>query len=228
MINVVSLAIGISASLVIYLIVSYEFGFDKFEKDGDRIYRVILKDDFGGTSNESAGVPTPLPDAARNEITGLDWVAGFQISFSGNISVPVNTHSNADFLKDQALIIYADSNYFKMIPNQWLAGYPQVALNEAHKIVLTESKAKLYFPSKKFADIIGKEILFDDSVPTTISGIVKDLNENSDFNFRDLFRFQLCPIVKRMGCCKFGISNVYQIISGQNNCRYSGAAAVGE
>jgi hypothetical protein len=40
-INIVGLAIGISASLVIYLIVSYDFSFEKFEKDRGRIYRVV-------------------------------------------------------------------------------------------------------------------------------------------------------------------------------------------
>jgi len=40
-INMLGLAVGISASLVIYLIVHYELSFDKFETDGDRIYRVV-------------------------------------------------------------------------------------------------------------------------------------------------------------------------------------------
>ena len=46
LINIAGLAIGISASLVIYLIVQYEFNFDNFHKDGDRIYRVVSKIEF--------------------------------------------------------------------------------------------------------------------------------------------------------------------------------------
>ncbi|WP_295798809.1 hypothetical protein [Mucilaginibacter sp.] len=41
LINVVGLSIGISTALVIYLIVNYDYTFDKFHKDGDRIYRVV-------------------------------------------------------------------------------------------------------------------------------------------------------------------------------------------
>ncbi len=48
LINILGLAIGISASLVIYLLVNYHFTFDKFEKDNDRIYRVVSNFTFSG------------------------------------------------------------------------------------------------------------------------------------------------------------------------------------
>ncbi len=41
LINIIGLSIGISAALVIYLIVHFDFTFDKFHRDGDRIYRVV-------------------------------------------------------------------------------------------------------------------------------------------------------------------------------------------
>ena len=43
LINVLGLSIGISASLVIFLIVHYDFSFDKFENDRDRLYRVVTE-----------------------------------------------------------------------------------------------------------------------------------------------------------------------------------------
>ncbi len=61
-INVLGLAIGISSALVIFLIVYYEFSFDQFQKDKDRIYRVVLDAKFGGTEGHSAAVPAePRP-----------------------------------------------------------------------------------------------------------------------------------------------------------------------
>lgn len=47
-INVLGLSIGISAALVIFLIVHYELGFDKFEKNGDRIFRVVNDNKYNG------------------------------------------------------------------------------------------------------------------------------------------------------------------------------------
>ena len=72
LINIAGLAIGISASLVIYLIVQHEFNFDKFHKDGERIYRVVSKIEFTDLTIHNSGVPVPTVKAARNEITGLE------------------------------------------------------------------------------------------------------------------------------------------------------------
>ena len=66
-INIIGLTIGISAALVIYLIVNYDFTFDKFEKDNDRIYRVVTNFNFQGEKSYSGGVTGPMADAVKNE-----------------------------------------------------------------------------------------------------------------------------------------------------------------
>lgn len=58
-INVLGLSIGISAALVIFLIIYHEFSYDKFQPDAGRIYRVVLDAKFGGTEGHSAAVPAP-------------------------------------------------------------------------------------------------------------------------------------------------------------------------
>ena len=66
LINVIGLSIGISAALVIYLIVQHDFTFDKFQKDGDRIYRVVTNFTFSGQPGYNPGVCGPLPWAVKN------------------------------------------------------------------------------------------------------------------------------------------------------------------
>ena len=95
-INVIGLSIGICAALVIYLIVSYDFSFDKFHKDGDRIYRVVTDYSFAGEVGHNGGVTWPLGDAVKNEVTGLEGTAPFfTLNFSATI--PNGTKAPARF-----------------------------------------------------------------------------------------------------------------------------------
>jgi hypothetical protein len=70
-INIFGLSIGISAALVIFLIVYYEFSCDTFEPNKDRIYRVVLDAKFNGTEGHSSGIPSPLSNAIKREVTVL-------------------------------------------------------------------------------------------------------------------------------------------------------------
>ena len=92
-INILGLAIGISASLVIYLLVNYHFTFDKFEKDRDRIYHVVMDLKFNGTDGHSAAVPAALSAAIQNEMTGIDNTVPV-MQFQGDASVKVAIANN--------------------------------------------------------------------------------------------------------------------------------------
>ncbi|MFT3935258.1 MAG: ABC transporter permease [Chitinophagaceae bacterium] len=190
-INVIGLSIGISAAIVIYLIVHYEFSFDKFEKDGDRIYRVVLDMKLAGTPLSFSGVPAPMPDAARNEITGLESVVGFHQTI-GDPNVSINTNNNPHVYKKQRGIIFADNNYFNLVPYQWIAGSAK-SLNEPYKVILTEERAKAYFPGVNYNDIIGKRVVYNDSIITSVTGIVKNLSQNSDFVFKEFISHVTIP-----------------------------------
>ncbi|MEO8961814.1 MAG: ABC transporter permease, partial [Ginsengibacter sp.] len=182
-INILGLAIGISASLVIFLIVSYDFSFDKFEKGGDRIYRVV-NGDF-----HYARVPFWLEDAVRNQVTGLDVVAPFILwDEESKVSIDNQENEKPTVFKNQTDIIFANEAYFKLINYKWLAGSPKSSLSEPYQTVLTEKNARKFFPHLSLNDIIGKEIILkdyaDNTVRATVSGIVENLKANTDFNFQ--------------------------------------------
>ena len=184
-INISGLAIGISASLVIYLIVQYEFSFDKFHKEGDRIYRVVSDMRFSDVVIQNSGVPQPTSKAVREEATGMDLVTHFNTAWELKVSIPIPANQSPAVFRHQKNIIYADEYYFAMFQYHWLAGSPQTALKDPFQVVLTESRAKSYFGALKANDIIGREIVYDDSIKTMVSGIVQDLNEITDFTFKE-------------------------------------------
>ena len=186
-INIAGLAIGISAALVIYLLVQFEFSFEKFRKDNDRIYRVITDITFPGEALfRNSGVPMPMPKALRSDFTGIETATHFVTIYDSKVSVPVaGSRSPAEF-KKQTDIIYADEFYFSLFEYEWLAGSKQTSLKDPYQVVLSKERATTYFGNLPAKDIIGKEITYDDSIKTIVSGIVKLPKEKAtDFRFKE-------------------------------------------
>lgn len=179
-INIVGLAIGISAALVIFLIVSYDFTFNKNIKDGDRIYRVVSDYSFGNEPFYNSGVTGPLPETMKNEVTGLQTVAP---AFTSTCKVTIQAKTTKKF-KDQG-IVYIDKTYFDLFPQQWLAGSAKNSLNAPFQVVLSSKQAQKYFPSLSYDKMIGKQVIYDDTIKTTVTGIVAEPVGNTDLTFHD-------------------------------------------
>ncbi|MEP7323503.1 MAG: FtsX-like permease family protein [Saprospiraceae bacterium] len=185
LINVAGLSIGISSALVIYLIVSYDFSFDKFEKDRDSIYRVVSDFTFSGEAYHNSGVTYPMSNAIKKELTGIENVTHFYTwSDNTKVSIPEAGKNDPSVFKKQKDIVFVDDNYFALVSYEWLAGPSKVALQNANQTVLSASMAKIYYPNLKPDEMIGKEIIFNDSIRTSVTGVVKDIKYNTDFKFK--------------------------------------------
>jgi putative ABC transport system permease protein len=185
-INIIGLSIGISAALVIYLIVHYDFTFDKFHKDDDRIYRVVSDFSFQGQQGHNSGVCGPLPGAIKSQATGVEFTAPI---FTLNPDVFIASKGNTPTrFKAQERIALTDQQYFKIFNYVWLAGSSAHALDAPNHVVLTSERAKLYFPSLTYDQIIGKVVTYD-TLKTTVSGIVQTIQENTDLSFHDFISY---------------------------------------
>jgi putative ABC transport system permease protein len=185
-INIIGLSIGISASLVIYLIVHYDLTFDKFHKDSDRIYRVVSNFSFQGNPSYTPGVCGPLAEAIKSQATGVELTAPLftltpDVFIAGKKNIPTR-------FKAQDKIVLADQAYFKIFNYVWLAGSSTNALDAPNHVVLTSERAKLYFPSLSYDQMIGKTVTYD-TIKTTVTGIVQTITENTDFAFHDFISF---------------------------------------
>lgn len=184
-INITGLAIGVSACLVIYLIVSFELSFNKKFEGYDRIYRIHSS--FSGVfSGLNRGVPTAVGPTIREEFKGVEASTTFHV-FSGKVEVPASTEKKN--FENQQKIILADSNFFAVFKAyEWIAGSP-VSLTEPYQVVLTESKAKTYFGTVDPLSVVGKEIIYRDSLSTTVAGIVKDIPFNTDMDMTEFISY---------------------------------------
>jgi putative ABC transport system permease protein len=188
LINIAGLSVGVSAALVIYLIVHFSFSFDNFHPDGSRIYRVVTNFTFSGEINNNGGVTAPLGEAVKTEVSGLQQSAHF-ITRNSDVVINNGSKTPATF-KHQQDLMFADQRYFNIFKYQWLAGSAQTSLNSPNQVVLTLAQAQKYFPKLSVNQIIGQKIFYrDDSVRAAVTGIVKDFSGNTDFIFHDFISY---------------------------------------
>ncbi|MDT3405153.1 ABC transporter permease [Mucilaginibacter terrae] len=198
LINIIGLAIGISAALVIYLIVSYDFGFNKLQNDDEHIYRVVSNFSYQGQPSYNSGVPVPLGLAVKTEVTGLDVVAPFYgYGYEGKITVD-SAKGTPKVIKKQEHIIVTDGSYFDLLNYKWLAGSRAQAFASPNQVVLTAKQASLYFPHLGYANIMGRQVIYEDTLRTTVAGIVEDLKVKSDFAFHDFISLKTADTHKGM------------------------------
>ncbi|HVU58265.1 MAG TPA: ABC transporter permease [Puia sp.] len=178
LVNILGLALGICACLVIYLIVRYEFSFDTFHPDRDRIFCV----DAGMRGGHLNCVPGPMPAAMRREITGLQTVAAFQ-TYAANVTVPGDRDGKPKSFDDDGSLAIAEPQYFDIFRYRWLSGSAATSLSMPNSVVLTAEKAREYFGDPDPDKVIGRTLYYQDSLMVRVTGVVADWTGNSDFNF---------------------------------------------
>ena len=171
-INISGLAIGLACAIILYLYASSEFGYDAYYKNADRIFRVYTHIDLNGTESNSAKTSPPVADALRRRFPEVERVTliGYESAY--------NVQYEQKKFREHA-IYTADSCYFKVFDHPLLQGNKATALSMPNQVVITQSTAKKYFGD---TNPTGKQLLFDDSLPVKVSGVMTDYPENSSFN----------------------------------------------
>ena len=187
-INVLSLAIGISATLIIFLFVQYDYSFDKHVPDKERVYRIISNGTF-----KIPGVMVPLVNSIETELTNQELVAPIFKTYLDKILIPETKSEDQRIFNKDNKLVFTNSKYFDFYPHTWLAGNAN-ELNKPNGIILSDVSLKKYFPKDKPDEVIGKTIVFIDSINLTVKGVVKEMSENSDFKFQSFISTNTIPV----------------------------------
>lgn len=179
-INVIGLTIGLSASFIIGLMVYYDYTFDTFHQDGDRMYRVVTNFESPEGKFYNSGVTMALEDAIQ-ENSNFEIVSGFVTNRPAKVE---NRNANVE-VKWPNAVVYTDEDYFDLFQYKFLAGNKSVALSEPNSVILTEERAARYFPNQEPNDIIGKTLVYNDSLNIKVTGVVESFKQRTDFIFQE-------------------------------------------
>ena len=178
-INILGLAVGIAACLLLFIVVKYELGYDKFQPNYHRIYHIAgkIKSADGEFYNE--GIPFPAYDALRTQFPDITSGALFA-NYDGQVTVldkdNPNNSTNKKFLEETGLF-FSDANFFSVFQYKWLAGDASV-LNAPNIAVIEKKWAEKYFGDWQSA--MGRLIMFDNTATMKIAGVI-EVPSNTDF-----------------------------------------------
>ena len=185
-INVLGLALGITCSIVIFLIIRFELSYDNYHSKGNRIYRIITEYTRSEKTGYSSGMTYPLPEALRQDFAELEYVA----IVDGNLYDPVISIPKNDGTVDrfkESKVIFTDPEYFKMFHHEWIEGNDN-ALQKEKTVVLTSSLAKKYFGNES---ALNKVIHFNNEYDVIVTGVIQDPPLNTDLPFRMILSSKL-------------------------------------
>src|SRR5579871_860798 len=174
-INISGLAIGMASAILILLWVQNELSFDQFHEKKDRIYVMMNRAMFQGKLECWPGVPSPMATALKNDYPQVEEVA--RINGIGPFVLNVGDRH----LEGEGMM--TDSGFLKIFSFPLLRGNIQTALNTPRSMVVTEKFAKKLFGND---DAMGKVVRIDSNANFVISGVLKNLPNNTTFDFEYL------------------------------------------
>lgn len=183
--NISGLTLGITASIVLFLLLQHINSFDKFQSNYDRIYRVNTTSDGNNGKNFTSGIPSVLPPAFRLDFPEAEEVTFTQYQSNALILVP---QSNGEMKKfsETAGVVFAESNFFKIFDCSILVGDGEKSLDEPYEAVISQKLAQKYFNRE---DVIGELIKFGEN-EFKIGAVMADPPPNTDFPFTLMLSYE--------------------------------------
>ena len=182
LLNTMGLSVGVSASLLIFLLIRYELSIDSFHANRDRIYRVVSTETFRtGLVDNDGCAPTPLPDGLRTDFPQPEKVAAVWRVGDAQFGIPA-TNGGRDKQVLAKDVYFADSSLFGIFDFPWVEGDPGTGLKNAYTMAISRSLAANWYGN--WQEAMGKTVVWGDQKPYKITGILEDPPANTDISLQ--------------------------------------------
>ncbi|MEM6843868.1 MAG: ABC transporter permease [Bacteroidota bacterium] len=185
LINILGLAIGMAACLLILQYVRFELSYDRFHEKSDRTYRAALYQYKEGTLDTKSALTFPTIGRELRENFPETVESFVRMHHQSGIFSRLDTDQLEYF--DEEQVYYVDASFFRVFSFPLLMGNATQALTNPNTVVITRSVAEKYFGEHwRKVNPIGK-ILRGRSYPGVsdllITGITADPPRNSHLKF---------------------------------------------
>ena len=142
-INITGFAVGLMCCMFLFIWVKDELSYDKFHKNGDRVYRILLKWPRANNPNYIIAASAPMvPIGLKEENPEIEETARFKILGDIKSSILVRFE---DQMFNEKLFAFGDASIFEMFTFEFIKGNPEAPFPDKNSMILTETIAKKYF-----------------------------------------------------------------------------------
>ncbi|MEM1134518.1 MAG: ABC transporter permease, partial [Bacteroidota bacterium] len=182
-VNLGGLSLGISTALIIYLMLTFLFSYDRYHRNFNNIHRLVTESEKanGAGKDYTPGVQIVFPEAFKNDFPEVKDQVFISNKEGGIILIDVERKFN-----EETGIAYTDGAFFRIFDRKLLKGNPEKILQDPNKVVLSKKFAEKYFKNE---DPIGKTFQIDFKRELMVEGIMEDYPENTDFQFDMLIAY---------------------------------------
>jgi putative ABC transport system permease protein len=178
LITISGLALGLTCMFLFYLWITDELSYDNFHENGNRIFRVQGKDqhDF-----HTISLPGPYADYLKDTYPEIQESSIFG-STTGKLSINNIGSMGSGY--------YVHPSFAKIFNFTFLSGNPETPLPGRNSIIITENTAKKLY---KNSDPLGKSLMYNDRFLLKITGVLKNIPQNSHLQFDYLLPYAAAP-----------------------------------
>ena len=180
--NLFGLSVGIACAALIFLWVEDELSFDNFNKKKDRLFIVRENQQYDTYTATFWSTPGLMGPAMQAEIPGI---ANTCRTSEGNKQFLFANGDKSMYANGR----YAEPSLFTMFTLPFVQGNAATAFTQLYSLVITEKAARKFFGGEK--NILGRTVRVNNEHDFVISGVLKDLPENSTLQFEWIAPFEI-------------------------------------
>ena len=172
-INLIGLSVSIAVFLALTGYAAYQFSFDKFYENSDRIYRIDYYEYQEGL---------PVLESARTH----DRAALLVSEYVPQIEAVTRVYNEKAFVYTEDVrivdqdMLFVDSSFLKVFKLNLISGSEETSLTPPNSVLVSRSQAEAYFGGQ---DPMGKILFFNERLPLTVTGVFEDIPSNASFDF---------------------------------------------
>ena len=178
-INISGLAIGMASAILILLWIQNEISYDRFHANTHRLYEVYSNNVINNSVHTVMNTPEIMAPSLKNDVPEIEQASRFS-----SMQYHVLNAGDKSLRPKGAMV---DAPFLSIFSFPFEEGNVKTALNDPYSLILTEQLAKKIFGNE---NAMGKSVKFDNDENLRVTGILKDLPNNTQFDFEYLISYE--------------------------------------